>query len=178
MKQTKKVVGIVLALILALSAFGVVAIAQGEEDAQTVAVIYHCASGIRAPYIFGHTWIVIKNVCDRNLTVGPQTIEPGGMISAGLHSGKGMDFNREMREFSGRAVTALQYQMTVDDLRKAEEEIMSSRWDHYLLFSHNCTNFSTSVWKAVTGQKYSPFIFPFVIKNQFPSDETIKLFIP
>lgn len=175
MKTMKRSLSVLLAMLMLLSAFSFAV--SAEDENRIVAIMYHCVSGIHSPYAFGHSWICISNAGDEPLTVGPETIEPGAMISVGLHSAKGRVFNREMREFKNSFVTALQREMTIDDLKKAENEIMKSKWTYYELFGHNCTNFSSAVWKAVTGQKFTPFIFPVAIKNQFPKGQKIKIFI-
>ena len=179
MKKFIKVICVFLSVLMIFSAMGVAffACAEGENEDSSVAVVYHCASGVRAPYVFGHTWIVIENISEEPLTVGPETIEPGTMISAGLHAAKGMVFNREMSEFRGSSVTAIKKEVTSDGLKKVESEIMSSNWNYYTVFFHNCTNFSCAVWKAASGQKITPFIFPFVVKSRFPSGQTMKLLI-
>ena len=175
MKTMKKSFSVLLAMLMLFSAFSFAVSASNEN--KTVAIMYHCVSGIHSPYVFGHSWICISNVSDKPITVGPEKIEPDSMISVGLHAAKGRVFNREMREFKNCFVTAIQREMTSEDIKKAENEIMKSKWTYYELFGHNCTNFSSAVWKAVTGRKFTPFIFPVAIKNQFKKSETIKIFI-
>ena len=177
MKALKKAMILILALAMILSSLGAFAVVSVAADGETVAILYHCASGIHMPYIFGHTWLCIENVSGETIYVGSEAIEPGQIISAGLHSAHGMEFNKEMREYRGSFVSALKAEMTAEELKKAESEILSSRWHYLEFFGHNCTNFSCSVWKKVTGQKLTPFVFPFVIKAQFPKDRTVKLYI-
>ena len=148
--------------------------AAAAEDG-TVADIYLCVSGFHIPYFFGHAWICISNESDAPITVGTETIAPGAMISAGLHSRVGMEFNREMRQFSGSTVTAIRRSLTREALANAEREIMDPKWDSYLLFSKNCTNFSAAVWKAATGESYTAVVFPFVLQTQFPSGEAFSM---
>ena len=155
---------------------GFTASAAGE-DGRPVAVIYLCIPGIHLPYIFGHAWICISNVSNETLTVGPQTLAPGEMLSVGLHAGGGMAFNREMGEYRGSSVSAIQRQISREDLQRAETEILNSKWNYYLLFSHNCTNFASAVWKAATGESFRTGVFPFVLKSQLPSDQTVSLYI-
>ncbi len=179
----KKVLCILISLMLI---FGTVtmyssAVSYSPEKAaasnEVVAMMYHCVVGVSWPYLFGHSWICIQNISDEPLTVGPETIQPGQMISAGLHSARGMLFNKEMKQMRGKTVDAIETALTREGLKKAENEIISSRWNYYELFGHNCTNFSAAVWKAVTGRQLRTFIFPAVIKNQFSSSEKIRLYI-
>lgn len=157
-----------------LPAFGVIARAQAGGAA---AEMHMCVLGIYLPYLFGHRWICIYNVSDRPFSVGDRTLEPGGMISVSVHAGNGMEFNKEMRLFSGRNVTALKTTLDEDGLRRAANEIMSGEWNRYAMFSHNCTHFTAAVWKAATGERFNTFIFPFILKSQLPSDRTVSLHI-
>ena len=142
-----------------------------------VAEIYHCATGMSLSYFFGHTWICIRNVSTETLYIGSVEIKPGRMISAGLHYGPGLDYNREMRQFAGKGVTALKARIGPDGFNAAAAEMQKSEWSRYMVFTHNCTNFSTSVWSAATGQRMSPFIFPFVVKSQMSSRSPVTLYI-
>ena len=131
-----------------------------------VAIMYMCASGPHAPYIFGHIWICIKNISDKALKVGSTEIEPGAMASFGLHHFDGLHYDDEMYDYSGEKVKASECSLTLKDLRAAEEEITNSRWHWYEYLTHNCTNFATSVWKKVTGKGFFVFCFPFVVQMQ------------
>ena len=148
-----------------------------EPSDGAVAEIYHCASGMSLTYFFGHTWICIRNVSGETLSIGEKTIEPGQMIAAGLHYGRGLEYDREMGQFSGKSVSALKCRINRDQFAAAASEIQNANWNHYELFTHNCTNFSTSVWQAATGQRLSPFIFPFVVKSQMSSRSPVSLYV-
>lgn len=180
-KHIRKTVSVLLCLVLLFAAVGAGAPAlyarAAEQEDGVVAEIYLCFCGIRLPYLFGHTWITIVNVSGEPFTVGPQTVEPGQMMSAGLHAGGGMVINRELGEFRGSTVTAIKASMTREQLQRAESEIMSSRWDHYYLLTHNCTHFAAAVWKAATGESYTTAIFPFVLKSQVPENRKTGLYI-
>ena len=144
-------------------------------DNLPVAILYLCASGPHAPYAFGHAWICIKNISDREITVGTETVEPGKMISAGLHHDGGLHFNDEMKDYDGKMVSAKSTYLFEDDLSKAENEILKDRWSWYELFAHNCTNFATAVWKATTGKGYAVFCFPFIVQLQMAFGGTEKI---
>ena len=131
-----------------------------------VAIMYLCVSGPHAHYAFGHTWICIKNISGKEITVGSSTIAPGEMISTGLHHDGGLHYNREMARYNGETVKAREKVLTISDLRTAEKEITNSRWHWYEYLGHNCTNYATSVWKKATGQGYFAFCFPFVVQIQ------------
>ena len=148
--------------------------AGGDEAA---AVLYLCVSGVRLPYIFGHTWICIENVSGAPLSVGGRELAPGDMMSAGLHTGVGMEFDREMRQFRGNTVTAMRRELTRAAFESAANEIMNGRWDHYLLFTHNCTHFCAAVWRAGTGMSLRASVFPFALKSQMSAGETVGLYI-
>lgn len=138
-----------------------------ESDDDDVAIIYLCVVPYTSSrYAFGHSWICIKNISNKAIKVGPQTIATGEMISAGLHSFKGMTFNEEMDDYRGRSVKALEYTLNKKDFAKVTKEIMSSRWNSYEVFAHNCTNFATAVWKAATGKFMLAFCFPFIVSFQ------------
>ena len=177
----RKTVSVLLCLVLLLTVIGAGAhtlyARAAEQEDGAVAEIYMCFCSIRLPYLFGHTWICIVNTSGEPLTVGPVTLEPGQMMSAGLHSGAGMVINRELGEFRGSTVTAIRATMTREELQRAESEIMSSRWDHYYLLTHNCTHFAAAVWKAATGEGYATAIFPFVLKSQVPAGRRTGLYI-
>ena len=181
-KHIRKAVSLLLCLVLlcavAGGGTGALYAKAAEQDNAVVAEIYMCFCSIRLPYLFGHTWISIVNTSGEPFTVGPQTVEPGQIMTAGLHAGGGMVINRELGEFRGTAVTAIRAELTREDLQRVESEIMSSRWDHYYLFSHNCTNFASAVWKAATGESYTTAIFPFVLKSQVPAGRKTSLYVP
>ena len=176
-----RLISVLLCLTLVFAAFGpgIGPVCSAAEQADgPVATIYLCVSGIRFPYyFFGHAWICISNISEDAYSVGSVTLAPGEMMSVGLHSDAGMTYNREMSRFRGRNVSALHQQINMEQLRSAEREILSSSWDHYLLFSHNCTNFATAVWKAATGVSYAAVVFPFILRSQLPADQMIQLSI-
>jgi hypothetical protein len=140
-----------------------------------VAIMYMCVSGPHAPYIFGHTWICIKNVTEKNLKVGNTEIAPGAMASFGLHHFDGLHYDDEMYDYSGETVNATECKLTRRDLKSAEEEITNSRWHWYEYLTHNCTNFATSVWKKVTGKGFFVFCFPFVVQIQMAKEGLKKI---
>ncbi len=140
-----------------------------------VAIMYMCVSGPHAPYIFGHTWICIKNVTEKNLKVGNTEIAPGSMASFGLHHFDGMHYDDEMYDYRGETVNATECRLTRKDLKAAEEEITHSRWHWYEYLTHNCTNFATSVWKKVTGKGFFVFCFPFVVQIQMAKEGLKKI---
>lgn len=140
-----------------------------------VAIMYMCVSGPHAPYIFGHTWICIKNVTEKNLKVGNTEIAPGAMASFGLHHFDGLHYDDEMYDYSGETVNATECKLTRRDLKAAEEEITNSRWHWYEYLTHNCTNFATSVWKKVTGKGFFVFCFPFVVQIQMAKEGLKKI---
>ncbi|MBR5411206.1 MAG: hypothetical protein IK104_11100 [Clostridia bacterium] len=177
-KRYLKPLGLLLALLFVFSAVlpGLsVPAAAAQTESGNVAEIYLCVSGFHTSYIFGHAWICIRNISDAPITVRSETLAPGAMLSVSLHAGVGREFNREMRQYRGKSVTAIGRPLTRAALANAEREIMDSKWGSYLLFSKNCTNFSAAVWKAATGESYRAVIFPFVLKNQFPADQTFSL---
>lgn len=131
-----------------------------------VAVIYLCASGPHSYYAFGHTWVCIKNISEEDITVAGKTIAPGEMVSFGLHHDGGLHFNREIDRFNGENVTVKEKMLTGSELSAVENEISDSKWGWYELFSHNCTNFATSVWNRATGAHLFAFCFPFIVKLQ------------
>jgi len=136
------------------------------EESLPVAYMYLCASGPHAPYLFGHAWICIENISDEDIVVDGETLEPGKIMSMGLHSGRGMTHNEEMHDYRGKTVKAKKTALRRSDLATAENEICSSRWHSYELFTHNCTNFATSVWRKTTGQSFLAFCFPFIVSIQ------------
>ncbi len=140
-----------------------------------VAIMYLCISGPHAPYLFGHAWICVKNPGDEPIDVCGYTLQPGEMMSMGLHSGRGMTFNEEMHDFRGKTVQAKKTELRRSDLSNAESEVKNSRWGHYELFTHNCTNFATSVWRKVTGQGFLAFCFPFIVQLQMLVSGTSSL---
>ena len=146
------------------------AAAVGQDD-QTVAVMHLCVSGISVPYFFGHSWICITNVGDETIVIGQEAIAPGQTVSVSTHARVGMEFNREMNQFRGRSVTAVRAELTSEALTKAENEILSSKWDNYSMFFHNCTHFCAAVWKAATGKTYATALFPFILKSQFSEED-------
>ena len=155
---------------------------SGDEDSdfifdkkEPVAMLYLCVSGPNVHYGFGHTWICIKNISAKDISVGNQIIHPGKMISAGLHHDGGMHFNDELFHYDKKAVSALSKSLTIDGLKKAEKEILKNTWRWYEYLAHNCTNFATSVWLAATGQFFLAFCFPFVVQLQMAFNKTEKL---
>ena len=139
--------------------------ASGKDD-ENVAILYLCAAGPRGRYIWGHAWIMIKNISDEDIVIGENIIPPGTMISAGLHHDGGLKYNRELETFNGCTVSAKEKYMNAKELEICKKEMFSSRWSWYEYFAHNCTNFATSVWLAVTGNFYICFCFPFVVQLQ------------
>ena len=94
--------------------------AKNEDESllsdAVVAIMYMCVSGPHAPYIFGHTWICIKNVTEKNLKVGNTEIAPGAMASFGLHHFDGLHYDDEMYDYSGETVNATECKLTRRDL--------------------------------------------------------------
>ena len=177
-KQFLRSICFLLTLALLFSAFGPAArpVAFAAQEDEPVAEISLCVSGMLFPYyFFGHSWICIFNISSQTLTVGEIRLAPGEMMSVGLHSNAGMTYNREMSRFGGKTVNALRRQITAAQLQNAQREILSSDWDHYYLFSHNCTHFATAVWKAATGDGYRPSVFPLLLKSQLPSDQLTQI---
>ena len=141
----------------------------GEDSILTdipVAIMYLCVSGPHSKYVFGHTWICIKNISDEKLTVGSKIIEPGKMSSFGLHHFDGMHYDDEMYDYNGETVKTREKRLTRSELKTAADEITDRNWHWYEYFAHNCTNFATSVWKETTGQHYFAFCFPFIVQIQ------------
>ena len=147
------------------------------EPNAKIATMYLCTSGSNVYYIWGHAWIMIKNTSDSNIEICDMVLAPGAMMSVGLHHDGGRHFNREIVRYKGKTVKAITRDINMSELRIAEKEIMSSSWGWYEYLAHNCTNFATSVWKAVTGRLFLCFCFPFVVSIQLPAKETIKLTI-
>ena len=153
-----------------------------SEEAYTgssdfVAIMYLCVSGPHAPYYFGHTWICIRNISDEVINIGESIINPGMMESFGLHHFDGMHYDREMNNYRGETVKAREFMLTKNDISSAMKEITDSRWHWYEYFTHNCTNFATSVWQETTGQHYFTFCFPFVVQIQMAVSGTKGLSI-
>lgn len=153
--------------------------AQSEPDKidpnAQVAILYLCTSAPHGSYIWGHSWVCIRNTTDRFLTIGTQTIAPGEMISAGLHHDGGMHFNDEMRQYANCSVKAISTTLTTSQFEKVSEEILAKRWSWYEYLAHNCTNFASAVWKAATGKGYFCFCFPFVISLQMTGSSRITI---
>jgi len=150
------------------------------EDNKPVARMYLCVGGIRVPYFFGHAWICIENISDEPITIDGVTIQPGETVSTGLRSGSGgskvgKNWNCEMKDYRGCKISAVSTEVTSAQLKTAENEIENSKWSWYELFTHNCTNYATSVWAAVTGKRYFAFCFPFVVRGQFSSSEVVQV---
>lgn len=178
-KQICKTISFILSLLLLFAAVCGTGTPRASAAGQNepVAEIWLCFCGIHLPYIFGHTWICIKNTGDAPVTVGEETVEPGEMISVGLHADGGMTYNLEMEQFRGETVTAVKATLTADDLKRAETEILSSKWGSYNMLIKNCSHFSAAVWKATTGESYHTSIFPFILKAQIPAEKKGSLYI-
>ena len=147
----------------------------GKKD--PIAIIYLCVSGPAAHYGFGHTWICIKNISKKAISIGDYEIKPGKMSSFGLHHFDGMHINDEMRHYNHQKVTALAREINAEGLAKAEKEILSKTWKWYEYLAHNCTNFATTVWLRTTGQFFLAFCFPFIVQIQMACNKTEKLAI-
>ncbi|MBR3438527.1 MAG: hypothetical protein IKH13_03370 [Clostridia bacterium] len=157
---------------------------NGNEDEDSIfskkdpiAIIYLCVSGPAAHYGFGHTWICIKNISKKAISIGDYEIKPGKMSSFGLHHFDGMHINDEMRHYNHQKVTALAREINAEGLAKAEKEILSKTWKWYEYLAHNCTNFATTVWLRTTGQFFLAFCFPFIVQIQMACNKTEKLAI-
>ena len=153
-----------------------------RDKNKPVAKMYLCVGGIHLPYFFGHSWICIENISEEPIKVDTETIEPGETVSTGLRSGmfggkRGRNWNCEMSDYKNCKVSAIVREITAEQLKKAENEIENSDWSWYEIFAHNCTNYATSVWAAVTGKRYAAFCFPFVIRTQFPASEVVQISI-
>ena len=177
-KQVYKPLSILLSLLLLFSAVcGMGTIRAFAAADEPVAEIYLCFCGIHLPYFFGHTWLCIVNTGNAPITVGEETVEPGGMISVGLHADGGMTYNLEMTQFRGENVTAEKATLTAEALQRTESEILSSNWNYYNVLFHNCAHFSAAVWKAATGENYRPSIFPLLLRAQVPAEKRSRLYI-
>ena len=148
-----------------------------DPDAR-VAALYLCGSHSVDGCIFGHTWIYIENLSDQVLTVGKKTLAPGKGMSVGLHSKRvgggdhgGVYYDSESSVLAGKdakqaATLKKEAQITLSQLENVTREILSGKWDHYELFTHNCTNFASKIWDVATGDHTFGFCFPFVLMLQ------------
>ncbi|MBQ7637545.1 MAG: hypothetical protein IJS90_01415 [Clostridia bacterium] len=175
----KKTICVLLSVILLLGVFSAALSASAEEtpaNSGYVAVMYLCVSGPHYPYFFGHAWLVIQNISDHDITVGPITLVPDQMLSAGTHF-SGFAFNKELKEYRGSNVDAVKTYLTEEKLETAARTITDPTWKSFNLFTKNCTNFVSDVWYAVTGRRFRTFVFPVALRNQFGSNEKVKVYI-
>ena len=139
------------------------------------AKMYLCSSSPYGKYIFGHIWIVIKNTSTRSFYVAGEEVLPGEMISFGLHHFDGLHINDEISVFRGRTVKAEETVLTYEQVGEISLEISSSRWCWYEYFTHNCTNFATTVWRLATGRVMFVFCFPFVVSMQMRNTVSLTI---
>ena len=148
-----------------------------DIPAEKTAVIYLCSSGPNGHYLMGHVWICLKNTGSEPFDFAGCEVAPGKMISAGLHHGGGLFFNREMKHYAGKSVRCEKRELNEEGIARASAEASKSKWGRYELFTHNCSNFAAAVWRAATGENAFAFCFPFVVSIQMMAHGSERLTI-
>ncbi len=170
----KKVISILLAALMILSACSVISYAESEDygyvaaeadnvvtDDSYVAVMYLCSVWTSwCPHVF----IYFENISDDEITVGKYKCPVGEGVSLGtfgmtVDDGSGLYYNLECyRNSSNNNLTVLNLskKLTKSELEKVSNKICSSNhWDMLIL---NCCYFASSVWNAGGGS----YVFPIV----------------
>lgn len=169
----KKIPALLLALIIAFSAFSCAAYAAGEQpkakgEEKPVARMYFCATNTIG---VGHSWIYIKNLTSKPITVGHMTVRAkDGVTISNLGfthiDGPGTFYNYEAYRYHDKlpATSYITCDLTAARLENVSNTIKNSNF--YELVTYNCGGLTTAVWNAGSDRKLIYFPLTFVIMLQ------------
>lgn len=147
-------------------------------DTEEVAVIHICSTAVGGSFLIGHTWVYIENSSDTEILVGSYSLSPGEGVSvgtAGIAGGKGprMYYNLESDVFINSGYISTKDYVSKEELDKINEKLSHlDRWDPFF----NCTYSATQIWNIASNNKFTSFIFPFVICIQIQINGTDTAF--
>lgn len=167
----KKLLSLVLAAVMLISAACVTAYADGslteqEDENEIVATVSICSCIYFFP-ISGHTWIYVENLSDRVQRVGIYDLPVGQGVSIGSFSfsvadGWGVYYNieafRENRDNNSSNHWTKTKELTQSELDSLSNNIANyvNYWDFYF----NCAFFAFSIWNSVSGDFLIPLVIP------------------
>lgn len=140
-----------------------------ESQSDTVAKMYVCF--IRNDgHPFGHFWIYIENLTDKEMTLGHYTVPAHEGMSAGLlcrDDGWGIYYNVEaysQTTYGMNGHIAMWEELNSGEVNSVSNALLKSlnHWDPFL----NCMLFAFKVWNAGSSRKLIPLIFPALGKLQ------------
>lgn len=169
----KKIIAIILALAIALTAF-TVAFAENESEEpslsvpadDTVATISLCTAIYVWP-ISGHTWIYVHNESDEPIQVGHYTVPVGEGVSVGVFSfsvndGWGLYYNVEAYKENSKnrmdKVWSKSEALNTEELETLTKKLKD--YPNYWGFVANCATFAFSMWNSVTDDHYFSLLIP------------------
>jgi len=168
----KKITAIILALVVALTAFTVCFAADSasetpaEESGDTVATLSIC-SAIYVWPVSGHTWIYVHSESDEPIQVGHYTVPADQGVSVGVFSfsvndGWGIYYNIEAYKENTKnrmdKVWSKSVEMNADELETLHNKLLS--YPNYWGFGGNCATFAFSMWNSVAHQGYFSLLIP------------------
>ncbi len=156
MKNLKRILAVLLAVIVLAGTLVIPVAAGNTEDDEIVARIY---IGHKERYmnLSGHTWVYIENLSDHELTVGVYPLQKGKGVSIGtfgyaIADGKGLYYNVEAYRYQNVDISTyihLSKDLTQEQLDKVSKKIRTSGvWDYTL----NCAFSAIRIWNASFGK--------------------------
>lgn len=119
--------------------------------------VFSCASGSSSSInTSGHSWLLIRNVTNRTITVGVKNVSAGGVVTFGtwgnLSKHVGIWYNEEAYLYS-RASSCISgrvsLNMNISSSQLNQINTIISNYDKWSL-TNNCSAFAERVWNAVS----------------------------
>lgn len=167
MKNIRKILSVVMAVVMLFCSFSFVVGAEGEKaavDKEYVATVYVCQKA-RLYYMSGHTWLYFVNLTNHDLTVGVYTLPKGQGVSIGtfgysIKDGRGLYYNVEGYRYNHPKTDdfiCLKKSLTQKQLDTMSGQITRNGVWSYLL---NCSFSAFTIWDVVFGKFLPYLIFP------------------
>ena len=147
--------------------------APSLDDYEYVATMYICST---AHSFTGHVWLYFVNLTECEIPVGNIMLKPKEEMSVGSigyfrKGGGGTYYNAEAKMADQKGLdkvcehtNSLKMDLTLDQLKKANEKIKSLDFYSYIFW--NCGCFATQVWNAVSDKDIVHIVLPvFTVLN-------------
>lgn len=167
MKNIRKILAVVMAVVMLFCSFSFVVGAEDEkaaDDKEYVATVYVCQKA-RLYYMSGHTWLYFVNLTNHDLTVGVYILPKGQGVSVGtfgysIKDGRGLYYNVEGYRYNHPKTDdfiCLKKSLTQKQLDTMSGQITRNGVWSYLL---NCSFSAFTIWDVVFGKFLPYLIFP------------------
>lgn len=164
MKNLKRILSVLLALVVLIGTL-VIPVAAGDSESEKIVARIYIAHKERYLNMSGHTWIYIENLSDHELTVGAYPLKKGKGVSIGTYgyqisNGRGLYYNVEAYRYRNDDEDDSIYvskDLTQSQFDKVSKKIRrSGTWDYTL----NCAYSAIGIWNASFGKPMVYLLFP------------------